>query len=42
MLEDLITFGYVFGAIGFVCCVIGYFVFPKLLKTLTEESNDGE
>ena len=43
MLEGLITLGYLFGALGFVGCVIAYFVAPKMIKMLAhtdEEDKD--
>ena len=38
MIETLITFGYVAGAVGLVCCIVGYFVFPKMIKATFAES----
>jgi len=35
------TFGYVAAGVGLVCCVIGYFVFPKMLKaTFADAKSD--
>ena len=40
MLNAMVTFGYIAGAVGFISCVIAYFAIPKIIKNLTGGSND--
>ena len=40
ILNAMVTFGYVAGAVGFITCVIAYFAIPKMIKNLTGGSND--
>jgi len=43
MIETLITAGYIIGGVGVLCAVIGYFVFPKMIKsTFVEVKTDKE
>ena len=33
MIETLITAGYIMGGVCVLCSIVGYFVFPKMIKT---------
>jgi len=40
MIEGLVTFGYAAAALGIVACIAAYFLLPRIIKSLTEDSNN--
>jgi len=40
MIEQMITLGYWSAAIGLILCIIGYFIFPVMIRLLTSEEDE--